>query len=157
PTMMKPPKRLFKRPAPDDEPRRPIVALVAGTPTGFGIAMSRGKWDRVPESEVMAPDEARALAEELEAAGEDPEIVAGLRELADRLPGLMADAQAGVRGGRCRIVPPRWSGPMAIGRWMIRHRRLFQAAYRKAIRRGIAPDDILIWGMPETESMDDPP
>jgi hypothetical protein len=154
--MRKPPKRPFKRPAPDDEPRHPIVAIVPGSPTGFGIAMSRGKGDRVRDREVMAPDEARVLAEEMEVEGEDPEAVAGLRELAGRLPELMADAQAKV-GGRCRIVPPRWTGPVALGHWIIYHRRLFQAAFRKAIRRGIAPDDVLIWGTPETDSMDDPP
>jgi hypothetical protein len=117
-----------------------------------GVAISRGG-----RTAVLAPDEARAMAERLEAEGDDPTIVLKLRALADGLPELIRAMGEREPGTRWRVVGPSETGPEALASWTIRHRRLFQAAYRKAIGRGIPPENVVIWGAPSSESMDDPP
>jgi hypothetical protein len=145
-------RRKRNRPTPDN--REVVVAIVPRTDglEDIGVGIRRGR-----DGTVLAPDEARAFAEELEAGGDDPAVIAGLREYADRIPEFVAVANGEFGFAQCRIIGPMQTGPHALRAWAIRHRRLFQAAYRKAIRRGLSRDDLIIWGMPATESMDDPP
>ena len=48
------------------------------------------------------------------------------------------------------------SGPDGLGQWILNHYKYVQSAYVTAIRAGY-PSDCVVWLMPVTNSVEDPP
>jgi hypothetical protein len=150
---MKRTKRLFRR-RPDPDDREVLVGILPMTPTksAIGVMIRRGDDER-----VMPPDEARALAEEMEVSGEPADLVARLRDVAEKLPMMVRELAASGPGLGCTVVGPRQTGPHALRSWVVRHHRAFRAAWLRALDLGAVPSDVILMATPGTESMDDPP
>jgi hypothetical protein len=127
------------------------VGVQADTPTHSRLGVCIGREGEAGKT-VIAPDEARTIAAELEDT--DPEAAKQLRETADALPGVLAEIRA--HGFSVSLVGPRITGPEALQDWVKRWRQRFRAGYQEAMASGY-PADVVVWATPCTESLDDPP
>jgi hypothetical protein len=94
---------------------------------------------------VVPPDEARTLADLY--AGDDPGVARQLRKAAGDVDRVLAHPDT----KHLKAVPSVITGPRALLEWVGRHRDLFRLAYRTC------PPGSVLWAMPQTESLDDPP
>jgi hypothetical protein len=142
-------KRLPPSKRPGYAPQRTVkIGIMPGPPVQVGVAIATGS----ESPTVIAPDEARTMA----ARDSDPRIADLLRHYASKAERVVAEDPKGPALRGVEIIAPKITGAEALGWWVNRHAAGFQACYREATR-GIWPADVLLWVMPRTESLDDPP
>jgi hypothetical protein len=138
----------------DREPqeRRVKLGIVPHKPNHsyLGVLIEMGPEKKPTSQTVIAPDEARTLAEK----EDDPHIARCLRKVADfvkkesrRDPRLAKETS---------IIPPKITGPEALRYWANRHHPQIQSVYRTAVQQGASPNSV-VWLMPGSNSLDDPP
>jgi hypothetical protein len=103
---------------------------------------------------LIAPDEARALAHDM-SDGRSRELADKLRDFADCVDTIVTEETA--KGYPYATARPAQHGADALVAWVRRHAAVFRAAYRRALSRGFSPDTLVLWAMPHTDSLDDPP
>jgi hypothetical protein len=115
----------------------------------IGVMLRRG-----PDSEVVvAPDEARTIAADIE--DEDPDTATRLREVAKAVEEFVRKGLP-PGGGSVAVVRPKITGPEALLDWVWRWWRDFQRAYQSARAQGW-PATTVVAATPTTQSLDDPP
>jgi hypothetical protein len=120
------------------------VTVVAHKPTLIGVGIGYG--EEQPET-VIPPDEARTLACKFER--NEPELAKQLREAAASVDEVLNHPD--ISGLGAIPVSPKMTGPEALRDWVYRHREYFRNGYR------VCPPGSVMWVMPLTESLDDPP
>jgi hypothetical protein len=138
----------------DDLPRerRVAVGIVPHRPNHsyIGVMIETGPEKKPTSQTVIAPDEARTLAEK----EENPHIAQCLRRIADFIEKESRREPFLAKG--TLIIPPKITGPEALNYWAERHHARIQSVYRTAVQNGSSADSV-VWVMPTTDSLDDPP
>jgi hypothetical protein len=136
----------------DEGDRTVKLGVEVDTPTHsyIGVMISRGDNGKT----VIAPDEARTMAVQIE--DEDPATAVLLRKYADAAEFCVKKDGLRDKGTEVSVVPPKITGPHALGEWVGRYRNTLRGAYQEAVSHGL-PFDVVVFVTPTTESLDAEP